>query len=165
MKRKNLLILLGLVVVISCSKEIFPDLDDYRDVNLIGTWDAGYSISALSDTFPVYYVYTSEGYHDHVSGHKVNYGDSEYKVNYGVLAYIWNVQESSPNNFLYKYSVSNYKQHLRRGYYSFEDKTEYRLSNNKDTLFFLGDYPDTLPRSKIRLNYSGRNFVDIDTIR
>ena len=165
MKRKNILFLFGLIVIISCSKELFPDLNDYRDANLVGTWDAGYSVTILTDTFPVYYVYTSEGYHDQVSGHKVHYGDSEYKVNYDVLAYIWNVLESSPNNFLFKYSAFNYKQHLRKGYYSFEDKREYRLSNNKDTLFFLGNYPDSLVRSKIRLNYSGRNFVDIDTIR
>lgn len=165
MKRKNLLFLLGLVLVISCSKELFPDLDDYRDANLVGTWVTGYSITALSDTFPLYYVYTSEGYSDQVSGHKVHYSDSEYKVNYGLLGMIWNVQESSPNNFLYTYSAFNYKQHLRRGYYSNDNKREYRLSNNKDTLFFLGDNPDTLPRSKIRLNYSGRNFVDADTIR
>lgn len=140
--------LMSVLLFASCDKEYFPDEDAYRDTDLVGTWSF---VNKVED-YPVYEVFTSEGY----------MGEVAYTENYSSknsLSAIYST--NSEDSIVYEHS------RFRNGKYS--RKLLYKLSLNKDTLLLEKQLDtekwDTLLRSKYQLIYDGPHFVRVDTIQ
>lgn len=161
MKTNITLIVVFLLSLTSCFKSSTPDLEDYRDSELYGTWvdiaelkkekeDEEYSQEV--------YVYDKGGYSDRTS---VSINSSSGNIAYGGLGGIWYVvNKQNANNIIHVYSSLRIMNNWDRYY-------EYYIK--EDTLYSRRVFPvkdedwTKFIKHKYQIIYDEDKYVGIDS--
>ena len=162
---KYVIMLFSLVFFLACEpEEHFPDVNAYRDAELIGTW----RIKDASSKDSTFYVFTSHGYTGSTS-----YINNAQIKGFTNLTEIWHNIEGIADDGWGKIYLADgssswtMKRNVNEKYY--------KLTESKDTLYLASvslktkqankDKPSVFVKNRYQLIFDGPKYVGIDSIK